>query len=205
MVWENRYEDKEKHPVRQERMKGMIGKKMREKSQYAICDKVQQRKKNAEISKKIHIKRYANRKLYRADTCKYVDINHIINLILEGYTVSIHCYVSQADITGEIIYRGIMLKERDIGQLISPGELHKIVKEGDGSLWEFMRRKGIVSPLNRTVKPAPRKISSARQTGFGIYKEEDPSIKRPASVQSPKPKIKIKEKLSLPKGNGQGF
>ncbi|MCS6845088.1 MAG: phasin family protein [Caldilineales bacterium] len=88
---------------------------------------------------KVLIKRYPNRKLYNTQAKRYITLDDISELILEGHDVEVKDHETGEDLTGVTLSQIIFEREkRDAGYLPS-ALLANLIRTGGGTL-DYMRR-----------------------------------------------------------------
>jgi len=92
------------------------------------------------MSRKILIKKYANRRLYNTDTSKYVTLNQVSDLVRGGTAVEVVDAKTGEDVTAFILTQ-IVVEEAKTKNILLPAPLlHVIIQYGDNILKEFFEQ-----------------------------------------------------------------
>jgi len=94
----------------------------------------------------IIIKRYPNRKLYNTNEKKYVTLDGIARLILEGEEVQILDHTSGEDLTAVTLTQIIFEQEKKEGGFVPRSVLTGLIQSGGQTLGSL--RRTLASPLN---------------------------------------------------------
>ena len=78
--------------------------------------------------KKIHLKRYENRRIYNTKEKKYMNLNEISELIKKGYSIKVTDKKSGEDITNQILLQIIYNIALENISVFSSSFLHKIIE-----------------------------------------------------------------------------
>jgi polyhydroxyalkanoate synthesis repressor PhaR len=89
------------------------------------------------MTKKVLIKKYANRRLYNTDKSEYVTLNQVSDLIREGTVVKVVDAKSGEDVTAFILTQIIVEEAKTKNILLPTPLLHAIIQYGDNILKEF--------------------------------------------------------------------
>jgi polyhydroxyalkanoate synthesis repressor PhaR len=89
------------------------------------------------MTKKVLIKKYANRRLYNTDKSKYITLNQVSDLIREGNVVRVVDAKTGEDVTAFILTQIIVEEAKTKNILLPAPLLHVIIQYGDNILKEF--------------------------------------------------------------------
>jgi polyhydroxyalkanoate synthesis repressor PhaR len=89
------------------------------------------------MTKKVLIKKYANRRLYNTDKSEYVTLNRVSDLIREGKAVKVVDAKTGEDVTAFILTQIIVEEAKTKNILLPAPLLHVIIQYGDNILKEF--------------------------------------------------------------------
>jgi polyhydroxyalkanoate synthesis repressor PhaR len=85
------------------------------------------------------IKKYGNRRLYDADSSRYVTLGEIAAKIRKGAEVRVVDAKTGADLTQPTLAQ-VILEDRNAGQLLPIPLLHQLIRMGDDALADFLGR-----------------------------------------------------------------
>jgi polyhydroxyalkanoate synthesis repressor PhaR len=85
------------------------------------------------------IKKYGNRRLYDADSSRYVTLTEIAAKIRAGAEVKVVDAKTSADLTQPTLTQ-VIIEDRNAGQLLPVPLLHQLIRMGDDALAEFLGR-----------------------------------------------------------------
>jgi polyhydroxyalkanoate synthesis repressor PhaR len=92
------------------------------------------------MTKKVLIKKYANRRLYDTDKSEYVTLNQVSDLIRGGKVVTVVDVKTGEDVTAFILTQ-IVVEEAKTKNILLPAPLlHVIIQYGDNILKEFFEK-----------------------------------------------------------------
>lgn len=97
------------------------------------------------------IKRYPNRKLYNTEENKYVNLDTIAKLILDGQEVQVIDHVTGEDLTAVTLTQIIMEREKNDGEFLPRTLLTELIKVGGESLNTIKEKIGSPSDLIQQV------------------------------------------------------
>jgi polyhydroxyalkanoate synthesis repressor PhaR len=92
------------------------------------------------MTKKVLIKKYANRRLYNTDKSKYITLNQVSDLIREGNVVRVVDAKTGEDVTAFILTQIIVEEAKTKNILLPVPLLHVIIQYGDNILKEFFEK-----------------------------------------------------------------
>ena len=92
------------------------------------------------MTKKVLIKKYANRRLYNTDKSKYITLNQVSDLIREGTVVRVVDAKTGEDVTAFILTQIIVEEAKTKNILLPVPLLHVIIQYGDNILKEFFEK-----------------------------------------------------------------
>ncbi len=92
------------------------------------------------MSRKIILKKYANRRLYDTNKSAYVTLNQLAGYIQDGAEVTIYDAKSKEDVTAFILTQIILEAARNRNALLPVPLLHLIIRYGDNLLGEFFEK-----------------------------------------------------------------
>jgi polyhydroxyalkanoate synthesis repressor PhaR len=92
------------------------------------------------MTKKVLIKKYANRRLYNTDKSKYITLNQVSDLIREGTVVRVVDAKTGEDVTAFILTQIIVEEAKTRNILLPAPLLHVIIQYGDNILKEFFEK-----------------------------------------------------------------
>jgi polyhydroxyalkanoate synthesis repressor PhaR len=109
------------------------------------------------------IKRYANRKLYDTEASKYVSLQDILKLIRADQDVEVVDSRTGEDITSVVLAQAMAEEEKTGGSVLSQDTLKELIKRGNESLSEIMRksrlaRKGAFQLAEESAQKYYRKL-----------------------------------------------
>jgi polyhydroxyalkanoate synthesis repressor PhaR len=109
------------------------------------------------------IKRYANRKLYDTEASKYVSLQDILKLIRADEDVEVVDSRTGEDITSVVLAQAMAEEEKTKGSVLSQDTLKELIKRGNESLSEIMRksrlaRKGAFQLAEESAQKYYRKL-----------------------------------------------
>ncbi len=86
---------------------------------------------------KVHLKKYANRRLYNTEKSAYVTLNDVAGLIRQGRWVSVTDADTGEDVTAFTLTQIIMEEARKKNALLPAPLLHLIIRYGENILSDF--------------------------------------------------------------------
>jgi len=92
------------------------------------------------MSKKVKLKKYANRRLYDMEKSAYVTLNQVADLIRQGRQVEVTDAKTNEDVTAFILTQIILEEAKNKNFLLPIPVLHLIVQYGDNILGEFFEK-----------------------------------------------------------------
>ena len=96
---------------------------------------------NDEITTKVRIiKKYQNRKLYDTKESCYITLDEIAKLIKKGEDVTVIDNKSKNDVTSIILTQILVDQEKSQKSILPLSMLKHIIREGRGSLFDFIQR-----------------------------------------------------------------
>jgi len=99
------------------------------------------------MSAKIHLKKYANRRLYDTEKSRYVTLDEVAELIKEGRQVGVTDARTKEDVTAFILTQILLEEARKKNALLPVPLLHLIIQYGENLLLEFFDKY-----LEQTIK-----------------------------------------------------
>jgi polyhydroxyalkanoate synthesis repressor PhaR len=91
-------------------------------------------------TKKITIKKYANRRLYDTTNSKYVNLKQIAQLIKDGHIVEVVDATNKENLTKLILTQIILEEEKEQRNLLPNEFLHEIIKYGESAYSDFFKQ-----------------------------------------------------------------
>jgi polyhydroxyalkanoate synthesis repressor PhaR len=96
---------------------------------------------NEELNQRIRIiKKYQNRKLYDTKDSCYITLDEIAKLIKKGEDVTVVDNKTKNDVTSIILTQILVDQEKSQKSILPLSMLKSIIREGRGSLFEFIHR-----------------------------------------------------------------
>jgi polyhydroxyalkanoate synthesis repressor PhaR len=95
------------------------------------------KKKEAEVSEVIIIKRYGNRRLYNTETKAYVTYQDVVGIIRAGHEVQVIDSTTKADVTKSVLIQLILEEEKNQNNLLPLPFLMQIIRSQDGAVHDF--------------------------------------------------------------------
>ena len=100
-----------------------------------------------DMTEKLLVKKYANRRLYDTEQSSYVSLDHVADIIKQGRQVEVVDAKSNQDVTAFVLTQIIMEEARKKNILLPVPLLHLIIRYGDNVLSEFFEKY-----LQQTIK-----------------------------------------------------
>lgn len=97
------------------------------------------RKSEGDLMAKVLIKRYPNRKLYNTQAKRYITLEDISELILEGHDVEVKDHETGEDLTGMTLSQIIFEREKKEAGYLPSALLANLIRTGGGTL-DYMKR-----------------------------------------------------------------
>jgi len=88
----------------------------------------------------VHIKKYANRRLYDMEKSKYVTLVEVAEMIKNGREVEVTDANTEEDVTAFILTQIVLEKSKHKKALLPIPLLHLIIRYGDNILSEFFEK-----------------------------------------------------------------
>ncbi len=95
------------------------------------------KKKEAEVSDVIIIKRYGNRRLYNTETKAYVTYQDVVGIIRAGHEVQVIDSTTKTDVTKSVLIQLILEEEKNQNNLLPLPFLVQIIRSQDGAVHDF--------------------------------------------------------------------
>lgn len=92
------------------------------------------------MTSKVHIKKYANRRLYDMEKSKYVTLIEVAEMIKNGREVEVTDANTEEDVTAFILTQIVLEKSKQKKALLPIPLLHLIIRYGDNILSEFFEK-----------------------------------------------------------------
>ena len=105
----------------------------------------------------IHIRRYPNRRLYDRSRQRYITLQDIEKLVLQGQTVEIQDSRTGDDLTRQILTQILLERHPDKMAMFPVGMLHSILRSNDLAVefwrWYLRQSLAVLEALQRTGVP----------------------------------------------------
>jgi polyhydroxyalkanoate synthesis repressor PhaR len=88
----------------------------------------------------VHIKKYANRRLYDMEKSKYVTLIEVAEMIKNGRAIEVSDANTDEDVTAFILTQIVLEKSKQKKALLPVPLLHLIIRYGDNILNEFFEK-----------------------------------------------------------------
>lgn len=88
----------------------------------------------------VHIKKYANRRLYDMEKSKYVTLIEVAEMIKNGREITVSDANTEEDVTAFILTQIVLEKSKQKKALLPVPLLHLIIRYGDNILSEFFEK-----------------------------------------------------------------
>lgn len=97
------------------------------------------KKKTAEDSNKLIIKRYGNRRLYNTETRSYINYQELAKIVRDGSDVQVIDSTSKEDVTKAVLIQ-VILEEEKNNQTVLPTEfLFQLLRTREDSVQDFFK------------------------------------------------------------------
>ena len=91
------------------------------------------------MTKKLVLKKYANRRLYDTNKSEYVTLKEVSDLIRQGIQIKVVDAKTKEDVTASILTQIILEEAKNNNTLLPEPVLHMIIQYGDNVLGEFFK------------------------------------------------------------------
>jgi polyhydroxyalkanoate synthesis repressor PhaR len=97
------------------------------------------KKKTAEDSDKLIIKRYGNRRLYNTETRSYINYQELAKIIRDGSDVQVIDSTSKEDVTKAVLIQVILEEEKNKKTILPTEFLFQLLRTREDSVQDFFK------------------------------------------------------------------
>jgi polyhydroxyalkanoate synthesis repressor PhaR len=97
------------------------------------------KKKQAEKSDEVVIKRYGNRRLYNTETRAYVNYEDLIKLIRDGQNIKVVDSTTKEDVTKAVLIQLVLEEEKNKNTILPTEFLFQLLRSREESVQDFFK------------------------------------------------------------------
>ncbi len=97
------------------------------------------KKKTAEDSDKLIIKRYGNRRLYNTETRSYINYQELAKIVRDGSDVQVIDSTSKEDVTKAVLIQVILEEEKNKKTILPTEFLFQLLRSREDSVQDFFK------------------------------------------------------------------